>query len=71
MLEWRKRVAQPESAVARLADFKFKPREIEGRRRKVKTRHGGFDDRAAQRRLSSQNIVGRVQTASPVDAEAG
>ena len=70
-LEWRKRVAQPESAVARLADFKFKPREIEGRRRKVKPRHGGCDDRVAQRRLASQHIIGRVQAASPIDAEAG
>ena len=67
----RDRIAQPERAVARRAQFKFETREIHGRGRDMQPRHRGRHHRVAQRRFADQHVIGRAAAVAAVDAEAG
>ena len=67
----RERVAQPEGAVARLADLELEAGEIQRRGRDVQPRHRGRNDRVAHRRLADQHVIGRAVAVAAVDAETG
>ena len=69
--EWRKRIAQAESAIARLTDFEFEAGEIKRRWREIKPRDDGRQDRVVQSSASGKHIVGGKPAAALVDAEAG
>ena len=70
-IERAERIAQPEGAVARLADLELEPGEIERRGRDEEARHRGRQDRVAQARPAGQRVIGRLAAAAAIDAEPG
>ena len=63
-------LAQPESAIAGVTDFKFEARKIEGGRGDEQARNRGRQHRRVHGRLTDQHVIGGKAPARTVDAEA-